>query len=232
MPGPGYYDPDYYPGGWVPPVSGNSGQRQLPWSGRSQESGFARHPSHRHHGGSHGTGLNQPTGTTHQGNYSGNYSGNSRIVTVVIENTKEKIIPAIRYFREVGVYTEESYNRLLKRLAKACGVPTYKKNFPVVEVDDGYSSLTNSKVKRKGIYEGDHREKLIRMKRLADVQTFLCLWYIYLTHRNSRFLSPRTEKVGGAHSPESVYAQEVMEKSEPRQVRNWKQRAFVEETEL
>jgi len=146
-------------------------------------------------------------------------------VTITILDTKAKIVPLIRYFREVGVYTEKSYNRLLERMAEACNIPRYPKNFPVLREDD-------SAVKRKGYYEGTYREKILKLYRLPDIKSFLCLWHIYLSHRNCRFSTPRNERIVNGVGAETTYAKDVLELSEPKQVRNWEQRAFVEEMEL
>lgn len=170
------------------------------------------HGVHHHH---RSKGAAAPNNTTRV---------NPRVVRVDPDKVVDDIAPKIRYFREMGVYTEESYNRLLLRLCKACGIPTYPKNLPQFFHDESIDD--------RGRYEGDDVGKRLILKRISDVAGFVALWHIYLKHRQRGFASEEEETVGKSKFPENRYAKKVLKKARPQQVRNWEDRVFITEEEI
>jgi len=151
------------------------------------------------------------------------------IVKIEIDETAKKVGPLVRHFREMGVFTEEMYKKLLLRMCKTCGVPDYVKNAPQFE----WNTKATTYERDRGVYLCETDKKRICLKDLVDLRGFLCLWYLYLKSRNNNFNGIKEDRaIFSKTCPENRYASEIMKLSEPQRVLRLEERRFLEEVEL
>lgn len=157
---------------------------------------------------------------------------NTKIKGVDLKNSALMIAPLVRNFRENGCCTVTSYRNLLSRMCGACEVPRYKKNRPV------FLHSPDLPKDQRGVYACKNTTKILKLHRLGDLRAFIILWFLYLEGRNDGFIPKGEEEVSDSikYRPclkrARAYCKEILETSEPQQVRNLETRAYVEILEL
>lgn len=156
----------------------------------------------------------------------------TKVRAVDLKNSAKVISPLVRNFRENGSCTSTSYCNLLSRMCCVCEIPPYKKNRPMfVYAPDGPSN-------QRGVFSCKAEIKILKLHRLGDVRAFIMLWFLYLEGRNDGFWVKGDEEVSDTirYRPclkrARDYCKEIMETSEPQQVRNLKTRSYVEIWEI
>ncbi len=177
-----------------------------------------------------GVGFHPECGTGYTGEATYNYNRNIRRVD--IEQSKKKIIPLVRRFRENGQYGEKDWQNLLRGFCKVCKIPEFKKNLPTFILGQRERDKLTVASDR-GAYQPSQEGKVLVMLDSSDIRCFLALWYAYISDRNGNFWTKTREVINGKiKSPASMYVKEIMTGSEPQQVRNLRERAYVAKVEL